>query len=208
MGRSHHALADQLSDLALHYVFLVEVKVGRGRCSDSVLVYEVLTRSQVVAAAANHVDQVALGFKAEGGYVLDVVHQADHGDGRGREDRLDLVADRGLVVEADVSAGHRGFELQTGLAHTLDGADELPVHLGVVGIAKVEAVGDGAGGSARAGDVAGVLGHRDHRTHLGVGVHVSAVAVHGHGQGAVGSAQVDDRRVAGGVGRAVDGSDH
>ena len=200
MGRSHHALANQLSHLALHHVFFIEVKVRSGRGRDSVLVHEVLARGKVVAAAADQKDQVALRLEPEGGHVVDVVDQADHGDGWSREHGLNLVADGRLVVKTHVAAGHWGLELQAGLAHALDGPDKLPVHLGVVGVAKVEAVGDGAGGSARAGDVAGVLGHGNHGAYLRVGVYVAAVAVHGHGEGAVGSTQVDDGRVAGVVG--------
>ena len=142
---------------------------------------KVLARGQVVAAGSYEVNQVALGLETQGGHVLDVVHQTNHGNGRGREDRLYAVAHGGLVVKTNVPAGYGGLELQTGLAHALNGAHKLPVNLWIVGISKIEAVGDCAGASAGANNVAGALGHGNHSAHFGVCVHVAAVAVHRHG---------------------------
>ena len=142
---------------------------------------KVLARGQVVAAGSYEVNQVALSLESQGGHVLDVVHQTNHGNGRGREDRLYAVAHSGLVVKTNVPASDGGLELQTGLAHALNSAHKLPVNLWIVGISKIEAVGDCAGASAGANNVAGALGHGNHSAHFGVCVHVAAVAVHRHG---------------------------
>src|SRR5207244_4064962 len=72
--------------------------------------------------------------------------------------RIDVVAE-GLVVEADVPADDRHGEGGAGLAHALDDLGELPHHLGVLGVAEVQAVDQGDGPGADARDVARRLEH-------------------------------------------------
>ena len=128
-----------------------------------------------------------------------VFHQTNHSDGGRWENRLCLVAHNRLVVEGHVSARNRSFELLARAAHAFDGAHKLPVHFRIVGVAKIQAVGDGAGHPAGAHNVPCVFRNRNHGAYFGVCVHVAAVAVHGHGQRPVGSFNFDD----GGVGRTV-----
>ena len=140
--------------------------------------------------------------------MLCVLDQTNHRDGRRGEDRLDTVADLRLVVEADVTSRHWGGKLLTGFAHALDGADKLPVHFRIVGIAKIQAVGDGRGNSAGTDDVSGVFCHGNHGAHFRVGMNVAAIAIYGHGNGALGAFHVDNGCIARFVGRTIFGSDH
>ena len=67
---------------------------------------------------------------------IEVVDEAEHADDRRR---VDVVA-RGLVVEADVAADDRDAERPARLGHAVDRLGELPHHLGMLGVAEVEAV--------------------------------------------------------------------
>ena len=71
----------------------------------------------------------------------DVVVHAQHADHRRRVDR-DVA---GLVVEADVAAGDRQAQLAAAVGQAADGLGELPHHLGLLGGAEVQAVGDASG---------------------------------------------------------------
>ena len=64
-----------------------------------------------------------------------------------------------LVVEADVAADDRDAEGAARLGHAVDGLGQLPHHLGVLGVAEVEAVDDGQRPGADAGQVEHRLGH-------------------------------------------------
>src|SRR5439155_12743744 len=80
----------------------------------------------------------------------DVRHEADAtDDGRGW-DRPAV----GLVVERDVARDDRDPEGSCGMGDTLDRPSELPADLGLLGIAEVEAIGEGERLAASAGDVA------------------------------------------------------
>ena len=68
-----------------------------------------------------------------------VVDHAEHADGRGGQDR----GAAGLVVEGDVPSRDRDAEFLARIDQAEDGLDETPHHLGVLGGAEVEAVGDG-----------------------------------------------------------------
>ena len=67
---------------------------------------------------------------------LELLDQADHTDDWGGVD----VATARLVVEADVAADDREVERHARLAHPVDHLRELPHHLGVLGVAEVQAV--------------------------------------------------------------------
>ena len=103
----------------------------------------------------------------------DVVDDAEHTDDRRREDG----GVAGLVVEADVAAGHGDAELEARVGEAVDGLPELPHDLGVLGAAEVQAVGDGGRHSARDGDVAVRLGEGELCAGVGVELAVAAVAV-------------------------------
>jgi hypothetical protein len=104
-----------------------------------------------------------------------VVDHAEHGDDRGRQDR----GLAGLVVQRDVASRDRDPERGTGVLETTAGLGELPHHRGVLRRAEVEAVGDGQGHRAAAGDVAVGLGQRELGAGVGVELAEAAVAVGG-----------------------------
>ena len=107
-----------------------------------------------------------------------VVDHAEHGDDRGRVDRL--VA--GLVVERDVAAGDGDLELEASVGQALDGFAELPHHLGVLRGAEVEAVADGDRGGAGDGDVAVRLREGELGALARVELAVAAVRIRGDGE--------------------------
>ena len=111
--------------------------------------------------------------------VVDHAKEAD--DGRGIN-----VGARRLVVEADVATDNRDPEGDTGLGNAVHGLRELPHHLGVLGIAEVEAVHDGQRSGPNAGQVHQRLGDHPGRTTAGVDGTPAVVAVGGHGQAPTG----------------------
>ena len=86
----------------------------------------------------------------------DVLEEAHHPDGRRREDRLAVR----LVVERDVPRDDGRLEGAAGEGDPLHRGGELAHDLGPLGVAEVEAVGDGERARARAGDVQRRLGDR------------------------------------------------
>ena len=96
-----------------------------------------LRTAELGPGRAEHDDRVARGAgAAAGGASRELVDQPEHADDRRR---VDVGAAR-LVVEGDVAADHRDAERFARLAHAFDDLGELPHHLGVLGIAEVEAV--------------------------------------------------------------------
>ena len=123
---------------------------------------------------------MAVDQRGPRGAAAQVVHHPQQADDRCRVD----VATRRLVVEAHVAADDRDAEGPTGPTQAVDGLGELPHHLGVLGIAEVEAVDDGQGPGAHAGQVQDRLG--DYQGRAGTRVHGTPpmVAVGAHGQAA------------------------
>ena len=70
-----------------------------------------------------------------------------------------MSAPRRLVVEADVAADDRDAERAARLAHAVDGLGQLPHHLGVLGVAEVQAVDERERAGADAREVEHRLGH-------------------------------------------------
>ena len=98
---------------------------------------------ELVAGDAEQVEVLALVLPARGQAPVDVVDDAHDGDdGRGVDRHV-----AGLVVERHVAARHRDAQLEAAVGETLDGAGELPHHLGVLGAAEVQAVAHGAAAS-------------------------------------------------------------
>ncbi len=137
---------------------------------------------ELVARRAEEVDVGVVAAEARGRALRDVGHDAEHADDGGRVDR-DVT---GLVVEADVAAGHRDAEELAALGDAADRLAELPHDARVLRRAEVEAVGDGERRGARGRDVAVGLGERELRTGVGVELGEAAVAVGGHGDAATG----------------------
>ena len=128
---------------------------GQGPSSRPRTVREVLAAPQLVARLAEEGDDVVLGGEGVRHRARDVLEEAHHPDGRRREDRLAVR----LVVERDVSRDDGRLERAAGEGEPLHRRGELAQDLGPLGVAEVEAVGDGERPRARAGDVQGRLGH-------------------------------------------------
>ena len=128
--------------------------------------------------------------------LLDILEQPDHADGRRRRDRAPL----GLVVEAHVAADHRHAQRDTRVADAAHRLGELPHHLGLLGIAEVEAVGDAERLGAGADDVARAFDHGDHCPDVRVQGAVAAVAVDAQRDPLMGALDAQD----GGVGPGLD----
>ena len=156
--------------------------------------------AQLVRRLAEHDDARPAGECGGRGTVVEVVDDPeDTDDGR----RIDVVAE-GLVVEADVPADDRDGEGGAGLAHALDHLGELPHHLGVLGVAEVQAVDQGDGPGADAGDVARRLEHGEPPAGAGVETAEPSLAVGGKGQGAVRPLQPQHGGVGAGPGDRVE----
>ena len=150
---------------------------ARPRGRGSIFRYSLPPMSSPVAP--EQVDEVALGRGTTRRSARDASSsRPDHADDRRRVDGAAV----GLVVERDVAAGDGRAERAAGLADALDGAHELAHHLGLLGVAEVQAVGGADGHRARRGHVAAGLGHGEPRALEGIEPAVAAVAVHGHGQ--------------------------
>ena len=157
---------------------LLALEVDGGRHPAQVAVHDAGPGRAVEleGCGAEQVDVVALVLPARRHAARHVVDGAEHGDHRGRVDRH--VA--GLVVEADVAAGHRDPELEAAVGQPLDRLRELPHDLGVLGAAEVQAVAHRDRGRARDGDVAVRLGEGELRSAVRVEVAVPAVRVGRH----------------------------
>ena len=110
-----------------------------------------------------------------GGNLPHVLDRADAADDRSRVDRAPV----GLVVERHVPGDDGDAERLAGERHALDRLGQLPGHVGLLGVAEVQAVRDRERRAAGAGDVARRLEH---------GVHP-------------GGARIERRRAAGAVQR-------
>ena len=97
-----------------------------------------LRPGELLAGLAEVQHQLAGPGEARGRALGDVVDDAEHRDHRGGQDR----GLAGLVVEADVAAGHRDAEGRAGVLEPAAGLGELPHHGRVLGRAEVEAVRD------------------------------------------------------------------
>ena len=126
----------------------------------------------------------------------DVVDDPEDRDHRRRQDR----GLAGLVVEADVAAGHRDAELEAGVLEAAAGLGELPHHARVLRRAEVEAVADRERGRATRGDVAVGLGEGELRAGVRVEPGEAAVAVGGDGDPEVGVLVDADHAAVAGLG--------
>ena len=104
-------------------------------------------RDEAVPEPAQQDDAVA-ALPAVGD-ARDVAHEADAADDRRRRDRRAA----GLVVERDVPRDDGDPERVGRLRDPFDRLRELPADLGLLGVAEVEAVGEGERLAAGAGDV-------------------------------------------------------
>ena len=111
-----------------------------------------------------------------------VVHDADDADDwRG----INSGAQR-LVIERNIAAGNRRSERIARLGNAVDRIRKLCHDFWLLRIAEVEAVGCGDRRRTATGDLASCLGHRVHRTKLGVEIAPATVAGESHRDAAFG----------------------
>ena len=140
---------------------------------------------------------------------LGILQQPQHADGRRGVNWFGCaVGVHRLVVEAHIASSDRRIERATGIAHAFDGPDKLPIHLRVVGVAEVETVGDGAGCSAHASNVAGRFCHRNGTSFARIRLDISAVAIHAQRQAFGRTLDLDHSCVTGAVGGTVHCAHH
>src|SRR5690606_33246890 len=125
-------------------------------------------------------DEISFILKARSQKLIDVFQDAEHTDDRGGFDGFYLAVQFGLVVETHISSSHGRFKSAAGFAHPFDDVDKLPIYFLVVGITKIEAIGDGYGLGSAADNVSGSLRYSDHTTDVGIGVYVIGITIHAH----------------------------
>ena len=124
-----------------------------------------------------------------------VVEETDHPD-RGRRKNRDAVR---FVVERHVAGDDRRLEGPARFRQTANRGRKLAEDLGTLGVPEVEAVRDGEGLRADAGEIQRGLGDRVRGPRLRVLGDVSRVHVTCHGEALRGARHPDDRRVAAGA---------
>ena len=169
---------------------------------------QVFAAAQVIPARTDQADQIARIFEIQRHHLVGTIQQTQHPDGWGRVDRHHLIPYGVLVIKTHVPARHRGAEATTGFAHAANGLGKLGVHFGVVGIAKIQTIGDRHRFAAGTDDVAGGFGHGNHRSAIRIGVHVGRVTVGGQRQGLLGAFYVHNGSVGGAVGGHCAGAHH
>ena len=125
------------------------------------------------------------------GLVHVVQNSDDSKNGRG----IDAFAER-LVVEADVAAGDGDFQLFAGFSDSINGLRKLPHDVGLLGIAKVQAIGRAHGSGARTRHLARRLGDRVHRAQPRIQIAPPPVAIQCHRQPALRTFNPDHAPIA------------
>ena len=139
-----------VGDELVHRRGALEIGDGRHPAVEAVHDRGPFRTAELGADRAEHDDVVAGAHGCGGRALVQLVDQPEHArDRRG----VDVVVAR-RVVEADVAADHRDAERLARLAHPLDDLGELPHHLGMLGVAEVEAVHERDRPRADARDVA------------------------------------------------------
>ena len=166
-------------DLAAHEVAVAplggEVHRGRRPLLPPLDLALVEGAAEVAASAADQQQRLVRRLQRHGAHAIQIGDQPEGADLRRGQD-----ADAaGLVVEGDVAGDDREVQRPAGLGHSLDAADELAHDGRPLGIAEVEAVGDGQRPRADGGEVAPGLRHRLRPARGGIGGAVAGRAVGG-----------------------------
>ncbi len=143
---------------------------------------EIFAAAQIRPGAPQKDNAVTRFLKMRTNDLINVLQKADHANNGGWENGAFF----SLVIERDVAPGDRRFKNPTGFTHARDGLLEEIKRFGFIGVAEVQAVGDGDGFCSGAGDVASCLSYGQRRSPTGIQVHEAGIAVSGHGQGHVG----------------------
>ena len=201
MQPADHPVGDEPGDELVQEPRRLEVR-GRRPAAAQPVARRPLGAAELGPGRAEHHDPVAVAQRrCPGGGDVEPVDEPDHADDRRRVD-VDAVR---LVVEADVAADHRDAERAARVAHAVDRLRELPHHLGVLGVAEVEAVHERQRPGAAARDVARRLEHRELRADARVERAEPALAVDRQRErAAVGLLEPQHAGVAAGPGDGVE----
>ena len=156
---------------------------------------QIFARAEFFVRFAQQDDEVARVLKPLGDTLRDRVQNPDHGNGRRRRNRLPI----GFIIEADVAADYRNLQGLAGGPHPVNGLDKLPHHLRLLGITKIEAVGQGHRPGPADGQVARALGDRNRRSPLRVEGAVAAITIDTDAQPLVRLFQPNDGRIRAGL---------
>ena len=181
MGHQRRSLGDEAAAEALDAGFPAQANVGAA-LDAVVYLRQIFTAGEIgsgggEAVGAQEDDGQAGGGEAGGAMAVDVLEQSEAAyDGRGENG-----VGAAFVVEADIAADHRDFEVFAGAGYAADAFLQLVIDFGAFRVAEVEAVGQSQGFGAHARQVAGYFGHHQLAAAVGVQVAPAPVAVDGQG---------------------------
>ena len=166
-------VGDQASHGLLYLVLFLQLKVRCRAMGNTTQVVQVFRAVDIVVVLANEVYAVAGMLEAERHFLVHIIQHAHHTYGRCRVYRPIFT----LVVEAYVTTGYRGVELETGFTHAFYSMYELVVNFRIVWVTKVQAVGNSYRQAAAAYYVARCFAHRYHSALVRVCKYITAVTV-------------------------------
>ena len=141
------------------------------------------------------------GAQRDGCLVAEVGDEADAADGGGRRNGHAI----GLVVERDIARDDGEGQRPARLGHALDAADEFAHDLRSLGIAEIQAVGDGERLGAGGGEIAPGFRDRLLAALERVGMAIARGHVAGRGKPLIGAVDAHHGRIAA---RALHGVRH
>ena len=191
MGRGKQPVPGGPDAHLLEELFPLQVKPGGPATFLLMDRGQIFARAEFFVGLSQQDNEIARVLEPLGDIVRDRVHNPDHGYGRSRRNRLTI----GFIIEADVAADYRNFQGFAGRPHAVNGLDELPHHLRLLGVAKIEAVGQGHRPGPADGEIARALGNRNRRPALRVERAVAAVAIDTDAQPLVRLLQPNDGRI-------------
>src|SRR5437867_581979 len=154
-------------------LFVLEIHAGRLATHETLAHFPIRRAAQFGTRLPENEDDITRGARMTGHRAIGAREQSDHAD-----DGRWIDGTRGtLVVERDITAGHRRPERATRVRNAATGFAKLIEDFRALRAAEVQAVGDAEGPRTGASDVA--RGFRDRRlaTFVGIEPHVTAVAV-------------------------------
>ena len=178
MGRFNQSLSDQLEQPFLQGFLLSQIDGRAGPAQGQAQVVQVDTAAQFYPRLSQQIDLISRILKVRFPPLLEVINLPHDSQYRGGEDGSAV----GFVVEADIAAGHGGGEDFTGAGNSLHSLDKLPHHLWIFRAAEVQTVGCAKGTGPAADHITAAFGDRQHGTHAGVQIAITAVSIQAHSQ--------------------------
>ena len=109
--------------------------------------------------------------------MLEVFNEAEHANDRGWVNCAFGI----FIVKTNITARNRRFKGPTGLAYAGNRFLELPVNIGLIWIAEVQAVSNCYRLCAGANHISCRFSHGDSSAHSGIQINIPAIAVGFHG---------------------------